>query len=138
MLFSLALTRYSRQHAAVAERDFGIWSDALPSTEIDGWRWGNHTDLDSDEGDAFVAAPDGSFAGLIWTANTSAFFNEVSGPGNASARHPLNACWGVYAVGRPLPMRDEADAREYLRSLLPDLVNRWHAWRSQTAGANDR
>ena len=120
----------------MADRDHGKWGAAGPSIEVDEWRWSSYTELDADDGDAYIAAPDGSFVGVVWAANTETSWCHVtpsSGPAN-NPRYPLDACWGIIDVGRPLPMRDDTDAREYLRSMLPELEAQWRRWRTSVDG----
>ncbi|WP_350278332.1 hypothetical protein [Kribbella sp. HUAS MG21] len=72
-------------------------------------------------GDAYVIAPDGSRAGLVWQSETAERFEEAEAPDDRT--------WGVWSVGLPLPMRSAADARKYLEALLPELRRRWELWR---------
>ena len=81
---------------------------------VDGWRFGEITQfLGSEAGDAFVIAPDGSRAGLVW---------EV-GPGDLQVvSEPDSMRWGVYAVWFPAP-NDSIDAlQRNLLSVLPSLM----------------
>ena len=48
-----------------------------------------------DCGDAWVKAPDGAVAGLIWETGEPAYFKV--------AIEPNGARWGTYAVQLPLP-----------------------------------
>jgi hypothetical protein len=95
--------------------------------EVEGFRLGMITDFlaaPDVEGDAFVVAPDGSRAGLVWTAEAEEYyFGEILG-----FTHDR---WGVWGVEQTLPMRDLAEAREYLAAIVPELQTRWEAWRTQ-------
>src|SRR5687768_1708708 len=78
----------------------------LEETALEGFRLGLITDFGSDftEGDAFVVAPDGSRAGLVWQISDAVSVSELS---------PLTADrWGVWAVTFVLPMSDVENARK--------------------------
>jgi hypothetical protein len=96
----------------------------LDSSEVDGFRFGMITDFITDPnttGDAFVVAPDGARAGLVWESEAQEpYFHEVLRPDSQR--------WGVWGVGLPLPLRNEEDARQYLWALLPELRPRWERW----------
>ena len=82
----------------------------------DGWCFGMITGFDEGQsaeyGDAFVVAPDGSRAGLVW---------EV-GEGEISViRPPEPGRWGVYAVWLPGPIKDAQDLAAAFAALLPHL-----------------
>ena len=54
--------------------------DILDDVTVDGFTLGKITDFEAaecDEGDAFVLAPDGSRAGLVWEVCQDAYFVEV-------------------------------------------------------------
>jgi hypothetical protein len=72
-------------------------------------------------GDAFVVAPDGSRAGLVWES-------EVPDPYFQQVMAPDNERWGVWAVGATASMRTVKDARRYLAEIVPELRPRWQAW----------
>src|SRR3984957_8114613 len=71
----------------------------LDDVTADGCTLGKMTDFEAepcDEGDAFVIAPDGSRAGLIWEVCDPSYFREVM---------PIEAGrWGLWGVGFRLPM----------------------------------
>ena len=71
----------------------------LDDVTADGCTLGKITDFEAepcDEGDAFVIAPDGSRAGLIWEVCDPSYFREVM---------PIEAGrWGLWGVGFRLPM----------------------------------
>jgi hypothetical protein len=96
----------------------------VESSELDGFRFGMITDFEAEPGtcgDAFVVAPDDSRAGLVWESELDEpYFNEVLPP-DADR-------WGVWAVGSRSALRSEGDAREFLRSCLPELRARWESW----------
>jgi hypothetical protein len=89
----------------------------LPEAETDGWCLGaitNFTDPEGvDWGDAFVVAPDGSRAGLIWHIGSEPI-REVLPPSPGR--------WGVYDVGFAGPVRDVHDLIREFRAVLPKLV----------------
>ena len=73
------------------------------------------------EGDAFVVAPDGSRAGLIWEVAADRYFREAL---------PLEKSrWGVWQVSFQLPMDGRENARKNLASVLPDLRSGWEEWK---------
>lgn len=72
-------------------------------------------------GDAFVVAPDGSRAGLVWETADDVYFAEVCAP--TADR------WGVWGVSQRLPMTTLSEAREYLAALVPELRARWQLWK---------
>jgi hypothetical protein len=101
----------------------------IEGAEAEGFRLGMITDFLSQhatEGDAYVIAPDGSRAGLVWQSESAPYFEEVMAP--APDR------WGVWAVGLALPMTTSDEARDYLAALLPHLRPRWEAWRDAGNG----
>lgn len=100
----------------------------LEEVEVDGFRLGMVTDFLAETyqaGDAFIEAPDGSRAGLVWEANVDPYFDQVLAPDERR--------WGVWSVGLPLPLTTLEQARNYLAELVPELRARWEAWRSETA-----
>jgi hypothetical protein len=82
----------------------------------DGWCFGTISEPDCSEGrdwgDAFVVAPDGSRAGIIWEVGQSTM--EVSLP-------PDEDRWGVFHVGFARRVHDETGLVEQLREWLPEL-----------------
>ena len=99
----------------------------LNDVTADGFTLGKITDFEAepcDEGDAFVIAPDGSRAGLVWeVSDKERYFQEVL-PSEAQR-------WGVWGVSFPLPMNSRENARRNLESILPDLKLRWAEWKSR-------
>jgi hypothetical protein len=98
----------------------------VEGTQTDGFCLGMITDFLSEpvlDGDAFVVAPDGSRAGLVWQSGCAAYFREILAP--------TESRWGVWAVGLPLPMTTVEEARSYLAALLPQLRPQWELWRSR-------
>lgn len=96
----------------------------LEDVEVEGFKLGMISDWEaesSDYGDAFVVAPDGSRAGLMWEIDPERRFRETLGfaPGR----------WGVWDVTFPHPMRTRQDARHNLAFVLPDLRPKWEKWR---------
>ena len=70
-------------------------------------------------GDAFVIAPDGSQAGLVWEASDKPYFQEIM---------PVETGrWSVWGVGFRLPMNSRENARRNLESVLPELKLRWRS-----------
>jgi hypothetical protein len=90
----------------------------------DGFTPGRTTDWESEScetGDAFVIAPDGSRAGLVWEVYDPPYFQEV--------RPIETGSWGVWGVGFCLPMNSRA--RRDLESILPELKLRRAEWKSR-------
>jgi hypothetical protein len=102
-------------------RTFGLRSrraDLYPSACVDGFELGMFA---SDErGDAWVKAPDGSIATLIWQTGDPPYF-KVS-------IEPDVTRWGTFTVQLPLPMTNDDEAGRHLAGLLPELRPRWQAW----------
>ena len=98
----------------------------LDDVIVDGFILGKITDWEaepSEAGDAFVIAPDGSRAGLVWEVCDPSYFREVM---------PIEAGrWGVWGVGFRLPMKSRENARINLESILPELKSRWMEWKSR-------
>ncbi|HMJ08081.1 MAG TPA: hypothetical protein VK468_03695 [Pyrinomonadaceae bacterium] len=85
----------------------------IEESETEGWRIGAITEfIGNDEGDAFVVAPDGSRAGLVW---------EVSYGEFGTICEPEPDRWGVYAVWFPNPIENVDDFVSNFRSVLPAL-----------------
>ncbi len=88
----------------------------VPETCTDGWCMGVITDYEDadgvDSGDAFVVAPDGSAAGLVW---------EVGVEPISEILPPDEERWGVYAVCFPHVVRNTGDLASAFRAVLPSL-----------------
>ena len=101
----------------------------LDDVTADGCTLGKITDFEAepcDEGDAFVIAPDGSRAGLIWEVRDPSYFREVM---------PIEAGrWGLWGVGSRLPMNSRENTRRNLESILPELKLRWAESKSRFQG----
>lgn len=80
----------------------------------------------TDEGDAFVIAPDDSRCGLVWEIGLEGRIEEIIAP------EPRR--WGVYSVVFTHPMRNRDDARVNLRWLVPRLHSKWEEWKSKQNG----
>jgi hypothetical protein len=80
----------------------------------------------ADMGDAYVVAPDGSRAGLVWESGCAQYFAEVLAPDQDR--------WGVWATGLALPMTTVDEAQDYLAALLPQLRRCWESWRDANEG----
>jgi len=96
----------------------------LEDVSVEGFTFGAITDFEAepcDAGDAFVVAPDGSRAGLVWEVSTTKYFDEV--------RPFERDRWGVWAVSFPHPMDNRASARKNLLAVLPELKVRWEDWK---------
>ena len=91
----------------------------------DGWCFGTISDPACPEGldwgDAFVVAPDGSRAGIVWGVGEATL--EVLMPPEAER-------WGVYGLGLARPVHDDGELGDQLRAWLPEF-RRLHAeWRA--------
>jgi hypothetical protein len=96
----------------------------LDDVEVDGFKFGMITDFLSEAdnvGDAFVVAPDGSRAGLVWEISRESYFEEVCPLGEER--------WGVWAVSFPYMMKSNEDARRNLEAVLPNLKKQWELWK---------
>jgi hypothetical protein len=96
----------------------------LEDVTVEGFAFGAITDFEAEPcntGDAFVVAPDGSRAGLVWEVSPKKYIEEVQ---------PFEPDrWGVWAVSFPHPMDNRANARKNLAAVLPDLKGRWDDWK---------
>lgn len=100
----------------------------LDDVSAEGFTFGAITDFEAelcDAGDAFVVAPDGSRAGLVWEVSPTEYIEEVA----PFARDR----WGVWAVSFPFPMVNRANARKNLVAVLPQLKARWEQWKQRYA-----
>jgi hypothetical protein len=97
----------------------------LDDVEVDGFKFGMITDFENSEctsGDAFVVAPDGNRAGIVWQVNTKGEFREIL---------PFDReRWGVWFVSFPHPMRSRRDAQQNLQAVLPRLKEQWDRWKT--------
>lgn len=90
----------------------------IEESETDGWRLGAITEfIDAEEGDAFVVAPDGSRAGLVWEVGDGEF---------ATICEPDADRWGVYAVWFPEQVKSVADFVFNFRHVLPLLSEKFN------------
>lgn len=96
----------------------------LQDVSAEGFTFGAITDFEAEPcntGDAFVVAPDGSRAGLVWEVSATKYIEEVC---------PFEGDrWGVWAVSFPHAMENRENARRNLVAVLPDLKERWEDWR---------
>jgi hypothetical protein len=97
----------------MSEQAYG-WRPVIEETRTpDGWAFGTLTDwAGSDYGDAFVEAPDGTRAGLVW---------DVDEFDLAEISPAEEGRWGVYGIAfRAVPHSVEDFTRE-LHAWLPRL-----------------
>lgn len=91
----------------------------VEETRIDGWVFGTISDYEDpngcDWGDAFVVAPDGTRAGIVWQVDQ--FEPQAIFP-------PDENRWGVYGFAYPTPIRTTADFVKMCHSFLPELRRR--------------
>jgi hypothetical protein len=105
----------------------------LEDVAVDGFKLGMITDWEAqpdERGDAYVIAPDGSRAGLVWEVYEPPYFQEVIGPEPGR--------WGVWGVAFPLPMTSRQNARHNLEAVLPELKARWLQWQTTYARSPGR
>ena len=96
----------------------------LEGVEVDGFALGTISALGpSDHGDAFIVAPDGSRAGLVWELGDQGRIEQIHsfGPGR----------WGVWGMELPYPMCSPEDAQRNLEVIVPALREKWRAWTAQ-------
>ena len=105
----------------------------LEDVAVDGFTLGMIDDWEAEpalEGDAFVLAPDGSPAGLMWYV----ILGEDSygrSPGEVSQASGFELDrWGVWHVNFPHRMDSQEHARMNLEAVLPLLRPRWEEWRT--------
>jgi hypothetical protein len=88
----------------------------VPETCRDGWCLGAITEFEDPAGctggDAFVVAPDGRRAGLVWEVGTAPL-QEILPPDEGR--------WGVYAISFPHSIRTIADLVSAFHAVLPQL-----------------
>lgn len=99
----------------------------LDDVTVDGFTLGKISDFEAeemDDGDAFVIAPDGRRAGLVWEVGDEARVSEI--------RPPDAGRWGVYGARFTGPMRTRDDARRNLAEIVGPLRAIW--LRSRSAG----
>jgi hypothetical protein len=92
--------------------------------QVEGFTFGVITEFEETEtdwGDAFVIAPDGSRAGLVWSISDTHYFDQVMEPDERR--------WCVWGVGFDAPMKTKDDARRNLARIVPQLRVRWGQWR---------
>lgn len=95
-------------------------SSEYPEATFDGFTLGMFVSYD-DCGDAWVEAPDGGIATLIWETGELAYVIEYIVP-------DPNGRWGTCQVQLPLPLTIDDEAAGLPPGLLPHLVPRWEAW----------
>jgi hypothetical protein len=94
-------------------------ADLYPSASVDGFELGMFVASD-ERGDAWIKAPDGSIATLIWQTGEPSYFTV--------SIEPNETRWGTFTVQLPLPLTNDDEAGSYLAGLLPELRPRWQAW----------
>jgi hypothetical protein len=108
----------ARPNGAPVYHGFGI----VEETRIDGWVFGTISDYADPNGcewgDAFVVAPDGTRAGIVWQVDD--FEPQVVLP-------PESGGWGVYGFAYPKPIRTTEDFVRMCHSFLPELRRRHSA-----------
>ncbi len=108
----------------------------LEETRIEGWCLGAVTDPFEPDcergctiGDAFVEAPDGGRAGLVWT------LDEI--PRFAVLREPDYGRWGVFHFTVLKPIASMADLRQAFSAMLPALKELYQRFRQAKGEPGD-
>jgi len=106
----------ARPEGAPVYHGFPVLADVV----VDGFTLGLISDSFASRsgwGDAFVIAPDGRRAGLVWESGGERYFQILSGaePGR----------WGVFGVGTEHAPTSTTDALLFLRELAPRLREEW-------------
>jgi hypothetical protein len=126
-------TSASRKEPAFIARPAGAsvyhGFQVVEDVTVEGFAFGKITDFEAEptqEGDAFVVAPDNSRAGLVWEIADNVSISQVS---------PLEpGRWGVWAVSFPHPMNSHENIRRNLALILPALKEKWDEWRGKFPG----
>ena len=88
----------------------------LAGSELEGFTFGTITDPNGPTpaswGDAFVVAPDGSRAGIVW---------QAKGNPTPVVCAPSTGRWGVYAFRFIEPVRSDRELIRNLHAVLPQL-----------------
>ena len=88
----------------------------LPQSRLDDFVFGLITEVQGDPpaswGDAFVVAPNGSRAGIVWQSGTGEAHEICS---------PSAGRWGVYGFYFKRPIRCDADLVAELHAVLPEI-----------------
>lgn len=91
----------------------------VEESRIEGWVFGTISEYEDPDGcewgDAFVIAPDGTRAGIVWQVGD--FESQVVCP-------PNEGRWGVYGFAYPTLIRTSADFVRMCHSFLPELRRR--------------
>jgi hypothetical protein len=101
----------------------------LEDVVVEGFVLGMITNFEAercDRGDAFVVAPYGSRAGIVWNEGDSMRVSQVL-PAEPTTR------WGVWEVSFVHPMTNRENARRNLQAIVPILKQEWERWRNQKA-----
>ena len=106
----------ARPEGAPVYHGFPVLADVV----IDGFTLGLISDSfssPSEWGDAFVIAPDGRRAGLVWEAAGEPYFNTLIGAEVGR--------WGVFGVGTEHAPTSKREALLFLAELVPRLREAW-------------
>lgn len=101
----------------------------LADSECEGFTFGTITDPKGAEwGDAFVVAPNGSRAGIVWQL----------GEGESSVVvEPTAGRWGVYSFNFSGPITTDQDLVRHLHAALPTLRDYYYAAEKQCPGSTE-
>jgi hypothetical protein len=112
----------SRPEGTPVYHGFGL----VEETKTDGWCFGAITAFEDPEGceagDAFVVAPDGARAGIVW---------EVGAQEMQEVLSPDQGRWGVYAVWFPRLVKTAEDLAFNFRHILPELKKKYEEIKSR-------
>src|SRR5262249_52458442 len=102
----------------------------VEETLTHGWCYGAITEFiepdkpeGCDSGDGFVAAPDGSYCGLVWWTECPWEFEQIEGPRREKF-------WGVFDVGFRRPVFAVGDWVENFGHVLPALRGSYEGWKA--------
>ena len=104
----------------------------LDGVTVDGWRLGLITDsIDTDDtaGDAYLIAPDGRRAGLVWRIEQPSWFVELLGP------EPNR--FGVFEVAAMHGPTSMTAVYEFLKEILPPIRDAWRRSSPETGTNSD-
>jgi hypothetical protein len=91
----------------------------LKNSELDGFVFGVISEPSGAEwGDAFVIAPNGSRAGIVW---------QIGEGESTVLAEPSEGRWGVYSFHFKGPIRSDSELVEHLHAVLPLLRQYFHA-----------
>jgi hypothetical protein len=104
----------------------------LEEVELDGWHLGLITaslGTRDDAGDAYIVAPDGRRAGLVWRVESPSGFHLL--------RAPETGRFGVFDVAASVGPTSLDNARSFLAEILPLVRDAWSRVSADTPASRD-